>query len=63
MKYKLSEFVGRNQLPGDEVAFNRLAEIFGDDDTQVVNCCRRKREPAGHKLTRLAQDKRVKPAN
>ena len=63
MKYKLSEFVGRNQLPGDDAAFARLAEIFGEDESDVINCCRRKREQVGPKLTRLAQDKRAKPAN
>ncbi len=28
MKYKLSKLVGRNQLPSDVRAFQRLAEIF-----------------------------------
>lgn len=29
MKIKLSTFVGRRQLPGDEVAFSRLEAAFG----------------------------------
>jgi hypothetical protein len=28
MKYKLDELVGRDPLPGDEVAFDRITRLF-----------------------------------
>jgi hypothetical protein len=28
MKIKLSKFVGRDQLPGDKVAFDRISKAF-----------------------------------
>ena len=40
---KLSKFVGRDQLPGDEVAFNRIAEAFAGATPGPINCQRRQR--------------------
>jgi hypothetical protein len=40
---KLSKLVGRNQLPGDEVAFNRLAKVFANPMPGPINSQRRKR--------------------
>ena len=40
---KLSKLVGRNQLPGDEVAFDRLAKVFANPTPGPINCQRRKR--------------------
>lgn len=48
MKYKLSKLVGRNQLPSDAVAFERLAQIFAlpagqQAHVQPLNTQRRQR--------------------
>jgi len=64
MKYNLSKFVGRNQLPGDEAAFSRLAKIFGEESPDVINCCRRKRVPVpGHIARKLGLFNCTKPAD
>lgn len=40
---KLSKFVGRNQLPTDKSAFDRLAKVFANDTPGPVNTQRRQR--------------------
>ena len=55
---KLSKFVGRNQLPGDEVAFNRLAKVFANQPTNTpINSQRRKRVERSDGKTMLPPDK------
>lgn len=55
---KLSKFVGRNQLPGDEVAFNRLANTFANQPTNTpINSQRRKRVERSDGKTMLPPDK------
>ena len=40
---KLNKTIGRDQLPGDEVAFNRLAKVFANTTPGPINCQRRER--------------------
>jgi hypothetical protein len=40
---KLSKFVGRDELPSDKVAFDRLSKIFADITPGPINCQRRQR--------------------
>jgi hypothetical protein len=36
MTYKLSKFVGRDQLPGDQAAFDRLNRVFASSNARLV---------------------------
>lgn len=40
---KLSKLVGRNQLPGDRAAFDRLAQVFANAAPGPINSQRRQR--------------------
>lgn len=55
MKYKLSPTIGRNQIPGDEVAFERLAKIFCVPGNQgpAINSQRRQRLSVSASKTKL----------
>lgn len=57
MKYNLSKFVGRNQLSGDEVAFERLAKVFNEPVPEILNTQRRQRVSVSKnsKLTKLSE--------
>ena len=55
MKYRLSKLVGRNQLPGDEVAFQRLEAAFGEAAPLPHSAQRRQRIDVGNGVTRAAQ--------
>ena len=51
---KLSKFVGRDQLPWDEVAFSRLAKVFATSTTKPINSQRRQRVERTDSKTQLS---------
>ena len=48
------KFVGRDQLPSDEVAFNRLAKVFSDPTPGPINSQRRQRVDLPNGKTKLS---------
>ena len=57
---KLSKFIGRDQLPSDKVAFDRLAAAFADVAPGPINRQRRKRVagPIANTTQLTTQDKK-----
>lgn len=43
-KYKLSKFVGRDVLPGDEIAFERIREAFKEKEKPAADEKKTKRK-------------------
>lgn len=55
MKYKLNKTIGRDQIPGDEIAFNRLTEVFRNHEGPVSSQ-RRRRVKRSDGKTELSQE-------
>ncbi len=51
----LSKFVGRDQIPGDEIAFDRLAKIFSEPTPKPLNSQRRERITLPNGKTKLKE--------
>ncbi len=54
MKYHLSEFRGRDELPTDKLAFDRLKEVF-KDIPKIINTQRRERIQVSEDTTKLGE--------
>ncbi len=51
---RLNKTIGRDQIPGDEVAFNRLAKIFPNTPAEPINTQRRQRNERSDGKTTLS---------